>query len=563
MVRIPFKKIMIICIIILLICTAGYLFSIHIQLAAKPVSDEYISAMNDALYPVTDIIQSEMDNITLSVWNASRELDGVDVSNSSMDLTLLRLRRDIPLSFEVGRFDENDIRIASTSDTEKTPGTAKATIHYTKEELQAAGANCIISNYGQAGFGESGVTVTAPVYDAEGQYNGTLRVVINTGYLFSGIAEYLRSEYGYTIWVVQNDGLQIYDENTEEIGRNILTDPLYQTVSIQNIVHDILDNERGNASYIFFDVAWSDYTQMNSVWETIIPGYGMKWRLVLTDNTVQNTGEREYSTTPEELKAFVENAYTYINSVGKERALAEFNDQDGQFVDDELYIFAFDMNGTVLALPYQLNLVGLNRWYLEDTSGVKIGQRIIARAEQGGGYVYYLYPNPVDNYTKELKLTYVMAVNDEWCIAAGIYMQNSSIAETLSDDWKERENLILQVRNMEYLSKLEGEDSVIEMIRDPNSEMQIEGLYPFAITANGTILADSINPSRDGTNQLGLKNSYGMSIMRDAISLAEAGGGMMYNLVWNPTMMQENHVLIYIEPAEDGSTYFGSLMSLE
>jgi hypothetical protein len=561
--RIPFQKIMIICIVILFIIIAGYLFCINMQPTAEPAGDEYICTMKEVLYPAVDSIQSEMDNTTSLVWNTARELDGVDVSNSSMDLTLLRLRRDVPISFEVGRFDENDTLIASTRDMDETIGTAKATTHYTEEEFRAAGANCIISDYGQAGFGEYGVTVTAPVYDSDGEYNGTLRLVINTGSLLSGLAEYLRYEYGYTIWVVQNDGLQIYDENTEEIGRNILTDPLYQTVSIQNIVHDILDNERGNVSYIFFNTAWSEYTQTNAIWETIIPGDGMKWRLVLTDNTVQNTGEKELSMTAEELKAFVENAYTYVYSVGKERALAEFNDPNGQFVDGELYIFAYDMNGTVLALPYQLSVVGLNRWYLEDTSGVKIGQRIIARAEQGGGYVFYLYPNPADNYTKELKLTYVMAVNDEWCIAAGVYMQNSSIAETLSDDWKERENLIRQVRNMEYLSKLEGEASVIEMIRDPNSEMQIEGLYPFAITDNGTMLADSMNHALEGTNQLGLKNSYGMSVMREAISLAKAGGGMMYNLVWDPTTMQENHVLIYIEPAEDESTYFGSMMILE
>lgn len=548
---------------ILFIIMAGYLFYIHTQPAAKPVSDEYICTMKEVLYPAVDIIQSEMDNTTLSVWNAARELDGVDASDSSMNLTLLKLRRDVPISFEVGRFDENDTLIASTMKMDETSGTAKATAHYTEEELRAAGANCIISDYGQAGFGEYGVTVTAPIYDADGKYNGTLRLVINTGSLFSGLAEYLRYEYGYTIWVVQDDGLQIYDENTEEIGRNILIDPLYQTASIQNIAKDILENERGNVSYIFYDASWSNYTQTNAIWETIIPGDGMTWRLVLTDNTVQNTGEKDLSMTAEELKAFVENAYTYVNSVGKERALAEFNNPNGQFVDGELYIFAYDRNGTVLALPYQLSMVGLNRWYLEDTSGVKIGQRIIARAEQGGGYVYYLYPNPANNYNKELKLTYVMAVNDEWCIAAGIYMQNSSIAETLSEDWKERENLIRQVRNLEYLSKLEGEASVIEMIRDQKSEVYIEGLYPFAITDNGTMLADSLNPALEGTNQLGLKNSYGMSVMREAISLAKAGGGMMYNLVWDPTTMQENHVLMYIEPAENGSTYFGSMMILE
>ena len=55
---------------------------------------------------------------------------------------------------------------------------------------------------------ESGVTVTVPVYDAEGQYNGTLGRH-HTGYLFRNRGILMNT--GYYL-VVQNDGLQIYDE---------------------------------------------------------------------------------------------------------------------------------------------------------------------------------------------------------------------------------------------------------------------------------------------------------------------------------------------------------------
>ena len=47
--------------------------------------------------------------------------------------------------------------------------------------------------------------------------------------------------------------------------------------------------------------------------------------------------------------------------MGKTAALSAFNDPKGEFIDGELYIFAYDMNGTVLSLPYQPDLVGENR----------------------------------------------------------------------------------------------------------------------------------------------------------------------------------------------------------
>jgi len=67
------------------------------------------------------------------------------------------------------------------------------------------------------------------------------------------------------------------------------------------------------------------------------------------------------ATSAEEMVAFVQKAYEFANVEGKEAALAEFNNMSGRFVDGELYIFAYDTQGTTLALPFQPQLVGTNR----------------------------------------------------------------------------------------------------------------------------------------------------------------------------------------------------------
>ena len=114
---------------------------------------------------------------------------------------------------------------------------------------------------------------------------------------------------------------------------------------------------------------------------------------------------------------------------------------------------------------------------------------------------------------------------------------------------------------LQYLAKTEGIPAVVAMINDPSSDLQIEGLYPFAVTENGIHLADALNPELAGTNQLGMTNSLGMSIVREVISLAQAGGGWMYGLLEIPPANEEQYVLIYVEPI-DAATYAGSLIIL-
>ncbi|MCW4005571.1 MAG: cache domain-containing protein [Candidatus Bathyarchaeota archaeon] len=127
------------------------------------------------------------------------------------------------------------------------------------------------------------------------------------------------------------------------------------------------------------------------------------------------------ATSPEELFAFVQAAYEYAHQNSQETALNEFNNQSGQFVEGELYIFAYDMSGNTLALPFQPELIGTNRWNATDPNGTAFIQQIIQTAQSGGGFVRYAYADPSDNFTIKPKVSYVTMVNQNWLIGAGIY----------------------------------------------------------------------------------------------------------------------------------------------
>jgi signal transduction histidine kinase len=118
---------------------------------------------------------------------------------------------------------------------------------------------------------------------------------------------------------------------------------------------------------------------------------------------------------------FVEAAVKYAKDNGKDKALKAFYDKNGTFFKEGLYVFAYDFAGNCLALPIQPKLMGKNRIDITDPNGVQSTRDMIALAKSGGGFTYYIYPDPARNMTPGFKLSYVAKVDDTWWLAAGIY----------------------------------------------------------------------------------------------------------------------------------------------
>lgn len=122
----------------------------------------------------------------------------------------------------------------------------------------------------------------------------------------------------------------------------------------------------------------------------------------------------------EEAKALVKKAVAYYKANGKEKALAEFSNGKGQFIDRDLYIFAVDQTGKNVASGAQPKIIGKLIIDLKDPDGKHFVRDFIKVAnEKGYGWVDYKWPNPVTTVV-ENKSTYVEKV-DDIVIGCGIY----------------------------------------------------------------------------------------------------------------------------------------------
>lgn len=127
------------------------------------------------------------------------------------------------------------------------------------------------------------------------------------------------------------------------------------------------------------------------------------------------------------LRQFVAEAQDYAATAGRGRALAEFNNRNGSFIRGELYIFAYDYNGTTLAWPYRPDMIGTDRFDAVDPMGSHHIRTMIDTAKNGGGMVEYYSVNPASN-TTGLKISYVMDVDGTWLVGAGRYVEPGTIS---------------------------------------------------------------------------------------------------------------------------------------
>ena len=123
----------------------------------------------------------------------------------------------------------------------------------------------------------------------------------------------------------------------------------------------------------------------------------------------------------EELVAFVKEAVAYAKANGEEKALAEFDKRNGSFFRGELYIYAYDYNGTTIAHPVNPEKIGVNRLNEKDVYGNLFIKNLREAAYNGSGFSEYYYVNPLHNNTIEKKLGYVENVDDQWWLGSGIY----------------------------------------------------------------------------------------------------------------------------------------------
>ena len=261
--------------------------------------------------------------------------------------------------------------------------------------------------------------------------------------------------------------------------------------------------------------------------------------------------------TPDQLEDLVRDAALYARSVGKDAALAEFSKKEGLFSHGDVYIYAYDFNGTLLAHPYQPDDVGTNRLNFTDIRGLRVIAVGNYTAFTGGGFIAYLYPEPegqvIDEAAKDSyvpKIGYVYPVDDTWWIGSGIYFADLEGANPTPEPVTDV--IRLEQEGVAYAKKY-GKDAAFAGISNQTGMfVDAGGHYLTAYAYNDTVLAHPYLKDAIGMDLSGRTGPFGMQILTADVDTARTGGGYVIFIWPNPNAGNREEIKIgYILPVDE------------
>lgn len=254
-------------------------------------------------------------------------------------------------------------------------------------------------------------------------------------------------------------------------------------------------------------------------------------------------------TSNETLVAFVDSAAAYVKTNGKEKSLAEFNNPNGSFVKGELYIYAYDFNGTTLAHPISPEAVGKKR---EGANGVFVTE--MAKVVKNGSVFYPLvYVNPAHNKTLETKLGYGVKIDDTWWLGSGIYtgpvepaVASSPNAPSTSQEIKDF------VDNAAAYAQKNGKAAALTAFSNKSGPFVVGDVYIYALDYAGRDLALPYQPQLVGTSFYDIQDNAGRYYTRTEIALAKSGGGyVLYQYPEPSANFTVKYKISYVRPVDD------------
>lgn len=124
--------------------------------------------------------------------------------------------------------------------------------------------------------------------------------------------------------------------------------------------------------------------------------------------------------TPDEATAMVKKGVAFIKANGKDKGYAEISNKQGAFIDRDLYLVVYGLDGVVRAHGANEKMVGKNLIELKDIDGKPfVKERVELAQSKGTFWQDYKFTNPV---TKKIepKSMYCEKLDDA-VVCGGVY----------------------------------------------------------------------------------------------------------------------------------------------
>lgn len=125
------------------------------------------------------------------------------------------------------------------------------------------------------------VDLSRPLHDASGKFLGSISAFLRPELLIDPLLKKSAVPADHEIWIMQPDGMIVFDQDREEIGRMLFSDPLYAAYgNLLEIGRKMAASPSGEGSYVFLGPASQQPVIKRVRWQTVSL-HGREWRVVL------------------------------------------------------------------------------------------------------------------------------------------------------------------------------------------------------------------------------------------------------------------------------------------
>lgn len=139
----------------------------------------------------------------------------------------------------------------------------------------------VLSGSFQSVEGPRAVVIHHPVFSKESKFSGSVSALFAPEYLLSTMIGPIAAYMPVSIFLMQTDGLFIYDVDAKQIGLNIFTDPLYQPFpELIALCRRMAAAREGSGGYRFYRKVGEAPIAKTVEWRTVLL-HGTPWRLAV------------------------------------------------------------------------------------------------------------------------------------------------------------------------------------------------------------------------------------------------------------------------------------------
>lgn len=222
-------------------------------------------------------IDSTLAEIDIDLKAAAQTLSNTDLKADAARKILNGLRKYRPYVIDCSIIDADGVKITvEPAEYKQYEGVNRSDLPHVIALLK--NKKPVMSNVYHSAEGIHAVSIGYPIFSDKGEFLGAVRMLIR----HEDFLKPLVKDEPCKIWVMQKNGLIVYDADPEEIGKNMFSDPMFSPFDdLISFSKTVVSSKSGAGSYSFYTDGLKDkrLAEKIAAWDTA-GLYGTEWRVV-------------------------------------------------------------------------------------------------------------------------------------------------------------------------------------------------------------------------------------------------------------------------------------------